>query len=194
MFASSDEEEVESDAENKDNNVSTCQNMASQSFAPSSKSMTTAGTEPSTKLYNSSIWPQPIQVRSFLNPVPILSPVPCQPVPKKPQPANNHCLLPILHDMEPLVAFLNNLNPGLGIVAPLLRSNGIVAEVDFRRFTSSKWIEYFQTRLVGRGLTAFDEFMLKSCISRYLSQEELLASGIQNLKEPVSLTCTSSIP
>ena len=70
-----------------------------------------------------------------------------------------------------LETFLNNQNPGLGTsAAPFLAKFGITSQSQFSRFRTVDWfLEFFETRLKGKGLSELDEFLLFKTVSSYLA-------------------------
>lgn len=85
-----------------------------------------------------------LAIRPFLKP---LAPsAPKQPVqfPRKPAPRSNRTTLPIQKSRDPLVAFLNSLNPGLGVTASVLRKHGIESKDDLERMHPLWWPDFFK--------------------------------------------------
>jgi hypothetical protein len=66
---------------------------------------------------------------------------------------------PLLAPPLSLETFLNNQNPGLGTrAAPFLKGFGITAQAQFSRFRNIDWwLEFWETRLAGKGLSEIDE-------------------------------------
>jgi len=77
---------------------------------------------------------------------------------------NDSSSVAIAAEAVPLETFLNNLNPGLGTeAAPFLAKFGITAQAQFSRFRRIDWwLEFFDTRLAGKGLQPMDECVFYS--------------------------------
>lgn len=84
-----------------------------------------------------------IVIRPYFPPQPKLSSIE-RPTPNPlPVPKDRMYVVRVMASKEPFVVFLNKMNPGLGVAAPLLRKVGICSESDFQRMPTEWWPEFF---------------------------------------------------